>query len=266
MTRLAALCLVVVAACGDNSHNDVDAAPPQPDAPIAGGGDPLDGGTIVMFAEPEGTGFLIELYDSTTKGRDLAPIVADGHCDVRPPLTVLDTTVVDRDLGPAVTAFDGTHTVTADVADTITFGLADFLLPEVERSGTVFFYGAGGEPVFDSTWMLTTDAGPLATVAVPQQVFQDAIGDPHTAGEPWTIAYSGGANADYIDIYVAGANGTADCYAVPGTTSFTIPAAVLDAIIDDNGSAGVNVFAYNRSVQTIAGRHVVVAGVAQNLD
>lgn len=266
MIRLAAPCLLVAAACGGNpSTVDASLSGPdgsQPDARVESG---RAGGTIAVFAEPEGFGMLAEFYDAATPDPGTALTTGDGHCDVRPPLPTV--TVVDRDIGASFTATGDLGTMTA-MRDANSIGLADFLLPQVDHTGPTFYYFASdgiGMSGFSSTWTITTDAGPLATITVPDLLIQADSMIIHTAGEPATVNYKGGAGAQYLEILLSSDGGTARCYPPLGT-SFTVPAAVLDAIVIADTAASVNVFAYNREVVTLGGRDVIVAGVSQNLD
>ena len=178
MIRLAAPCLLVAAACGASNHIDVDGPPAQPDARVASG---RAGGTIAVFAEPEGFGMLAEFYDAATPDPGTALATNDGHCDVRPPLPTV--TVVDRDLGAAFTATGDLGTMTA-MRDANAIGLADFLLPLVDHTGPTVYYFASdgiGTSGFSSTWTITTDAGPAGTITVPDLLIQADSMIVHTA-------------------------------------------------------------------------------------
>ena len=252
-------CMLVLAAC--STAPSPGEAPP--DAPASES--VANGGSIVMFSEPEGAGFVAEVYASATPDQLVLPAYGDGHCDIVPPAGPF-ATVVDRGLGASLVASDGVTTLTAADSPDYTLGIAEGLLPDVDHDGTIHFYGVGdaGHPS-SATWQLASDAGPIATIAIPDQVSQKEITFVVAAGDA-TVHFGGGTNAQFLEIDAGGAGGTAACYPPSGTTSFTIPQDVVTTVAGTDHLINVNVFAKNRTLVTIGGRGVVVIGQSQNLD
>jgi hypothetical protein len=252
MTRLALL--ASLAACSTR------AAAPKPDAapPFAD-----NGGAILVRNNIYGFELVAELFESATPDALPALAVGDGHCDVQanaapPPV------VVDRDLGPTITALSGDVTLVANTSAMPCAGGCEFVAP-VAHSGAVHYYASQLVPPtmrdIASSWSVGDAAGALVTVRVPGVVRPFLNGVTYTRGAPAEIMYTGGEDADYIELDVGGAI----CYAPGGSTSFTIPAAVLDAVAT---SSVVNVvaIAHATSVVAIDGSAVLVHGVADDFD
>jgi len=245
----------LVAACTTSRPS-----PPAPSGPVP------DGGTIVLFAEPDGFGILAEVFATSTPNTVTIPTTGDGHCDVSPVDAALPQ-VTDQDLGATLVARDGSTTLTADASTTSMLGIAEGLLPQVMRLGSAYLYQAGvaGQQPFGTTWTIATTDATLATVEIPQAIQQQETTIVYTAGQAAVIHFSDVADADFVEIDLEGDAGEAVCYPSLGSTSFAAPASVLAAIAG-NDSIGVSVFAKNRSIITLAGRQVVVSGQSQNLD
>jgi hypothetical protein len=227
-----------------------------------------NGGTIVVWAEPEGHGVFAELFDSTTPDA-LVPLPAfgDGHCDVTPLIPAMPQ-VVDRDLGATLNLTSETEQLSALVSNVVDFGLAQVLLPTVNHAGTTYFYGAmtTSSPGFGTAWQVADAEGTLATVAIPSQVVQHETGILNVPGNDNTIHWTGGGEAQLIEIDLLGAGANATCYPVAGATSFLPSAALVAQIAGTDRQIGVEVFAKNRQVVAVDGRDVLVTGQSQNLD
>lgn len=256
-SRLA--CLLALAACSaaPSPGESPPDAPPSESVP--------NGGAIVLFSEPEGTGVVAELFASATPDQLVLPAYGDGHCDFAATATSFPT-VVDRGLGASLIASDGVTTLTAPDSPEYTLGIAEGLLQEVDHDGTIHFYGASdANHPSSATWRLSTADGPIATIAIPGQVEQQETSFVVAAGDA-TVHFGGGTNAQFLEIDAGGAGGTVACYPPSGTTRFTIPPEVVTAIAGTDHLIGVDVYAKNRTLVTIGGRGVVVIGQSQNLD
>lgn len=248
-------------ACGSHAAELPDAAAPLDVASALG-----NGGVITIESHTEGYTLHVELYASATPDTaPVPPVVGDGHCDVVAATVIPPKlTVVDRDLGAQITATDGPATVVA---------------PVVQSDATYTYDGvfAIAPPDPATTWTLASDAVALPAVALPGRItgmpsrFGPDGDVPRPVGTPVTIDYTGGDSADYIHIVATGSHAIADCYPVVDAHAFTIPATVLDALIIDDDVAGdrdigVVTNAETRALVTIAGRSVVVSGVARGID
>jgi hypothetical protein len=256
MLRLGSICLL--AACGSKS-----VAPPGPpvDAVLSTG----YGGAIVLFAEPDGFGVVAELYDRVTPDGVPSLHFGDGHCELAAPISL---SAIDRDLGPSLSLTTTDAMLVAPSTPTHTFGLAEYLMPTVPHSGIPVLYEATSTTIvgFSRTWTIAAGDQTLATIALPGPVTQGDSLFPYTPHTPTTVQFGGGLGADYIELRVEAAGGTANCYPPPGATSFAIPGDVLDQVAGTEHLVGVAVFAKTRALVPIGGRAVVVTGVAQNLD
>lgn len=208
-----------------------------------------NGGTISVVAVPEATELSVELFASATPDATAALTYGDGHCDVALYATLppaLQSS--DRDLGPQISATNGTLVLAADAA----------------REGDHVVYQTESlDLAFGTTFEITSATGTLATVRVPAQIAQQEDTVVHAAGTPATLHFTGGAAAQYVQIHLASDLGTADCYPVPGATAFDVSATLLDTIIGVDRSFTVDVYAKNRAVVPIDGRLVEVLGISQ---
>lgn len=224
-----------------------------------------NGGAITVFAELEGWGFFAELYASSDPDTLVLPSVGDGHCELAP-FDALPN-VIDRELDASLSASSPLANL---IAQPTGDGLAEADLPQATYvDGSSVRYGAVDATTvagFDTTWQLAYGGQALATITVPAQLTKADSQVRHLPGQSQIVQWTGGADAEYIELDLGADLGRAICYPPAGATSFVVPARVIDAIAAVDGSASVTVFAKNRAVVTIDGREVVVTGVSQNLD
>lgn len=252
---------------GSPDAGGVDASTPT--SPDAGTPETLSG-KILFRASSEGfVGLRAELY--RTPVATPKPITyGDGHCDVDFSHTgdsIDDTSIVfrtpapdDLDLGPSLTATDGTDTFRAPV-ETLNGGL--------QYSGVLML----AQP-FDTTWTLTNSgsekglaAGTLALLHVPGrvevQVPAPIVGSLSTESGHVTLRYSGGEGATTFHVNMLGTKATVDCYPAPGSTSFELPPEIFSAL--DRGITP-RIWAESIRYVTVDGKTVMVRVSSDTLD
>jgi hypothetical protein len=172
-------------------------------------------------------------------------VIGDGHCELQV-TTGTGGTPTYADAGTVVNFVNGATTIAAVVN---TVGGISYSAP---------FCAPQAAP---SDWVVSNDggvdiaAGTFTTIHIPAAV--TGLAGTITAGSDATLTWAGGTGADTILISLSGNSGSANCYAKPGSTSLTVPAAITTGT---GAATTAQAVPATVNVIQVGGRDVIVEG------